>query len=80
MKLEPTVWLDMDVDIIEVAILSGSFWKVFRVRYDITAMLRVIGSWIGKWWRDLLIAKQVRFFDGAAGKREPRQPATRLKS
>lgn len=42
MKPELAVWLDMDVDIIEVAILFGSFWQVFRLRYDITAMLRII--------------------------------------
>ena len=44
MKPELAVSLDMDVDIIEVAILFGSFWQVFRLRYDITAMLRVINA------------------------------------
>jgi hypothetical protein len=34
--------LGMDVDIIEVAVLFGGFWQVFRLRYDITTMLRVI--------------------------------------
>jgi hypothetical protein len=36
------IWIDVVTDFIEVSLLFGILWQFFRLKRDITAMLRVI--------------------------------------